>query len=227
VSPAARLPRAILFDWDNTLVDNWPVIQDAYNATLTSFGKTPWTLDEVRARARASARDSFPALFGEHWREAERIFYEAFTAHHLERLEIMPGAGAMLEGLAERGLYLAVVSNKKGAVLRREAEHLDWARHFRRLVGAGDAARDKPAVEPVELALDGSFVRPGHDVWFVGDTDIDIECGRNAGCFTILLRAEPPGERELAGHRPHYSLATCAELADLIDQLAVSSAERM
>ena len=133
----------------------------------------------------------------------------------------------MLEALAGKGLYLGVVSNKKGPVLRREAEHLDWARHFGRLVGAGDAARDKPAVEPVELALDGSLVRPGHDVWFVGDTDIDIECGRNAGCFTVLLRAQPPDERELAGHRPHYHLATCAQLADLVDQLAVSSSDGM
>ena len=121
----ARLPRAILFDWDNTLVDNWHVIADAYNVTLTKFGKTPWTIEEVRARARASARDSFPRLFGEHWREAERVFYEAFTAGHLERLEAMPGASAMLEALADKGLYLGVVSNKKGPVLRREAEHLD------------------------------------------------------------------------------------------------------
>jgi phosphoglycolate phosphatase len=222
-----RLPRAILFDWDNTLVDNWHVIADAYNVTLTRFGKTPWTLDEVRARARASARDSFPKLFGEHWREAERIFYEAFTAGHLERLETMPGASAMLETLSGKGVYLGVVSNKKGPVLRREAEHLDWSRHFGRLVGAGDAARDKPALEPVALALDGSLVPPGPDVWFVGDTDIDIECGRNAGCFTVLLRAEPPNERELAAQRPHYCLATCAQLADLVARLAVSSSDGM
>ena len=221
--PVARLPRAILFDWDNTLIDNWRVIHESYNVTLTSFGKAPWTLDEVRARTRASARDAFPALFGEDWREAERIFYAAFTARHLQRLEIMPGAVAMLEALGRHGLYLAVVSNKKGPVLRREAEHLGWARHFGRLVGAGDAARDKPALEPVQLALHGSRVPPGPDVWFVGDTDIDIECGRNAGCFTVLLRAEPPGERELLSHHPHCHVADCAGLVDFVEQLAVSS----
>ena len=112
-------------------------------------------------------------------------------------------------------------------MLRREAEHLDWARHFGRLVGAGDAARDKPALDPVALALDGSRVPPGPDVWFVGDTDIDIECGRNAGCFTVLLRAQPPDERELAAQRPHYCLATCAQLADLVARLAVSSSNGM
>jgi phosphoglycolate phosphatase len=223
VIAGASLPRAILFDWDNTLIDNWPVIHEAYNVTLTSFGRPTWSLDEVRARARASARDFFPVLFGEDWREAERIFYDAFTARHLDRLDLMPGAAAMLDALARRRIYLAVVSNKKGPVLRREAEHLGWERHFARLVGAGDAARDKPAIEPVALALDGSQVEPGPDVWFVGDTDIDIECGRNAGCFTVLLRAAPPGERELFSHRPHCYLADCASLVDFVDQLAVSS----
>jgi phosphoglycolate phosphatase len=223
MTPGARLPRAILFDWDNTLIDNWPVIHEAYNVTLTSFGKQPWTLDEVRARARASARDFFPILFGEDWREAERIFYAAFTARHLERLAIMPGAAAMLDTLGRHGVYLAVVSNKKGPVLRREADHLGWGRHFARLVGAGDAARDKPAVEPVALALGGSEVEPGPDVWFVGDTDIDMECGHNAGCFTVLLRAAPPGQGELFSHPPHCYLADCASLVDLVDQLAVSS----
>ena len=29
-----RLPRAAIFDWDNTLVDTWPVIHESMNATL-------------------------------------------------------------------------------------------------------------------------------------------------------------------------------------------------
>ena len=219
----ASLPRAILFDWDNTLVDNWPVIHEAYNVTLTAFGQPPWSLAEVRARARASARDSFPRLFGGAWRDAERIFYEAFTARHLERLDVMPGAAAMLDGLVQRGVYLAVVSNKKGPVLRREAEHLGWNRHFSRVIGAGDAARDKPAVDPVDLALTGSAIGRGSHVWFVGDTDIDIECGRNAGCFTVLLRAEPPHGPEFVRQVPDRHVPDCAGLARLVEQLAVSS----
>ena len=46
------LPRAILFDWDNTLVDTWPVIHDSMNVTLTHMGWEPWTMDETRARVR-------------------------------------------------------------------------------------------------------------------------------------------------------------------------------
>ena len=54
---------------------------------------------------------------------------------------------------------------------------------------------DKPAVAPVEMALAGSGVARGPDVWFVGDTDIDMTCAVNAGCYTVLLRDRAAGER--------------------------------
>ena len=34
-------PRAILFDWDNTLVDTWPTIVECYHDTFTALGQTP------------------------------------------------------------------------------------------------------------------------------------------------------------------------------------------
>ncbi|MFO1062114.1 MAG: HAD family hydrolase [Dongiaceae bacterium] len=221
MSAALPRPSAILFDWDNTLVDNWAVIHEALNAALGHMGHPLWTLAETRARVRASARDSFPAMFGERWREAERVFYDAFMAQHLQRLQPMAGALPMLQRLAGDGIHLAVVSNKKGAVLRREAEHLGWTGHFGRLVGAGDAERDKPAREPVVLALAGAGLAPGPGIWFVGDTDIDIECGANSGCSTVLLRAEPPGAHEFVRHRPDRHVADCAGLVALIEELAI------
>ena len=40
-NPRAILPRAILFDWDNTLVDSWPTILDALNTTFEAFHMAP------------------------------------------------------------------------------------------------------------------------------------------------------------------------------------------
>lgn len=209
-------PRAILFDWDNTLVDSWAVIHGAINATQLAMGHVPWSFDETKRLVRASARDSFPKMFGERWEEAQKIFYDTFQTTHLERLREMPGAGDLLAGLRESGLYLGVVSNKQGRYLRAEAEHLGWNRHFGRLVGATDAARDKPAVDPVDMALAGSGIARGPDVWFVGDADIDIACALNAGCVPVLLRGEPPGEGEFADAPPARHLADCLALAALV-----------
>ncbi len=210
-------PRALLFDWDNTLVDTWGAIQHALNVTLEAMGHEPWTLDETRARVRKSAREAFPALFGARAEEAAKIFYGTFERDHLESLRARAGAGRMLQDLAaEDRYYLAVVSNKRGDLLRREAAHLGWDPFFDRLVGANDAARDKPAVEAVELALGDSRLAPGPDVWFVGDTDIDMVCAHRAGCLPVLLRPEPPARDEFGGNAPRLHVSDCAHLLETV-----------
>jgi phosphoglycolate phosphatase len=127
----------------------------------------------------------------------------------------------MLADLAAAGLYLAVVSNKMGPYLRTEAEILGWDRLFGRLVGAMDAEADKPHAAPVHMALSESGIVPGPDVWFVGDSAIDMHCAANSGCVPILMRPEPPGAGEFDGHPPMRHLDTCKALARLADELRV------
>ena len=89
-----RRPRAILFDWDNTLIDSWGAIQDAQNHTLTAFGLAPWTLEETKARVHGSMRDSYPQLFGDRWLEAGEVLYRRFEERHMETLTPLAGASS-------------------------------------------------------------------------------------------------------------------------------------
>jgi phosphoglycolate phosphatase len=194
-SAPLRRPRAIIFDWDNTLVDSWGTIHDALNFLMEAMERPLWTIEETRERVRLSLRESFPRIFGERWEEAQKIYIDRFRAIHLERLTPLPGREAMLRALAADGHYLAVVSNKTGAVLRGEAAHLGWSPLFGSIVGAGDCHADKPHCAPVELALQPSGIQPGPEVWFVGDTAVDMECAIASGCVPVLLgAAETPGE---------------------------------
>ncbi len=220
-------PRAILFDWDNTLVDNWNVIAEAMNAAFDACDMPRWTIAETMARTRASLRDSFPRMFGARAKEAGRIFSGYFAERHLEQLREIPGAGDLLRGLAATGLHLGIVSNKRGRFLRLEAAHLGWTGHFQRLIGAADAPEDKPAVAPVDLALAGSGIARGPHVWFVGDADIDMACAVNAGCLPVLLRREPPGPREFEPHKPALHLADCRALAARLSEAGVLPAPIM
>ena len=212
----AERPRAIVLDWDNTLVDTWSQIGAALNKTLVAMGEEAWTPAQIRQRVRASARDAFPAIFGERAAEATKFFYDAFEVDHLARLKPLPGAEAALRSFSDAGLLLAVVSNKRGRLLRREAAHLGWDTLFHRLVGANDAARDKPAPDPVELALEGSSVAPGPEVWFVGDTDIDMLCARNAACRPVLLRETAPANGEFVDAAPELHAECWEALAEQV-----------
>jgi phosphoglycolate phosphatase len=206
-----RRPRAIIFDWDNTLVDSWGTIHDALNFLMAAMEKPLWTLDETRERVRLSLREAFPAIFGDRWEEARQIYMDRFRAIHLERLSPLPGSAEMLHQLAGDGHYLAVVSNKTGAVLRAEVEHIGWSSYFGSIVGAGDCHADKPHRAPVELALQPSGIGPGPDVWFVGDTAVDMECALATGCVPVLLGVDEPSD-EFVNFPPVLTLPDGAAL---------------
>ncbi|MCX8135136.1 MAG: HAD family hydrolase [Roseococcus sp.] len=178
-------PRVLLFDWDNTLVDGWAAIEAGLNAAFAAFGKPLWTRAEVLANVRRSLRESFPEHFGAEWERARDIFTAVVRASHLEVVRPLPGTGALLDAAAP--WPLGVVSNKQGPLLRREAEHLGIAHAFGALVGAGDAAADKPDPAPFFMALAALGAPPGRDVWYVGDTALDMQAARAAGCTAVLL----------------------------------------
>jgi phosphoglycolate phosphatase len=142
-------PRALLFDWDSTMVDNWTAIHAAMNITLSRFGQETWSVGQCKTRVKNSLRDAFPRLFFGHAESALRTYLDAYESIHLQHLAEMPAASSMLDAAQERGLYLGIVSNKTGPNLRQEVEHLGWTPRFSRIVGATDAVRDKPAPDPV------------------------------------------------------------------------------
>lgn len=179
-------PKAVIFDWDNTLVNTWPIIHAALEATFKEMGQKPWTYEQTVSRVKKSMRDSFPEIFGEGWEKAGESYQAHYRATHLEMLEALPQAEEVLKRVRDLGLYSAVVSNKKGVNLRKEITHLNWDDYFDAIVGSDDAARDKPHADPVHLAFDQSPVKPGRHVWFIGDSEIDLECAQISGCTAIL-----------------------------------------
>ncbi len=190
--------RAVVFDWDNTLIDTWPVLIEAINATLVFMGHAPWTPEEVKRKTARSMKDYFPELFGERWEEAGRYFHAVFRECHLKMLTPLPGVETMLQTFQRHDIYLAVVSNKIPSILKTEADTLGWTSYFGRIVGSGEAARDKPAPDPLYMALDDSGIEAGPSVWFVGDAAVDVQCGKNGGCRTALVALNGAEERALS-----------------------------
>ena len=213
-------PKAVVFDWDNTLVDTWNVIHEALVLTFEEFGLKPWSISETKENVRASARDSFPALFGKQSENAKRYFYRTFEHNHLKALEPLEGAERLLQHLkVVNSPFVSVLSNKRGDLLRREIAHLGWDDYFDTTVGAQDAAIDKPARPALEAALEGSGLGPGPEVWLVGDTDIDMICAVQNSCYAVLLRPSPAGPGEFDGCEPDAFYPSCDALLEHFSSL--------
>lgn len=182
-----KKPKAVIFDWDNTLVDTWPLIQQSIDNTMQEMGKEKWGLEKVRDNVHKSMRESFPEIFGQDWERAGEIYKNTYRSIHLKQISLLPNALALIMKLYEKEILQFIVSNKIGLTLRKEVKCLEIDRLFFASVGAMDASSDKPSREPVELALLGSDLDPKKDeIWFIGDTIADVECAYNSGCTPIV-----------------------------------------
>lgn len=179
-------PKAIIFDWDNTLVETWSKMMKCTNLTFEAFGKTPLTLAEIKDNVHYSAKDSFPVIFGKDADKATAMYYDYYlNVYGDETLKPFDGVEEMLQELKSLGIHLFVLSNKNGNVLRKEVTLLGYDKYFDKVVGSLDALEDKPSKLAVEYTLNG--IQSGSDVWLVGDTEVDMLCAHNAGCTKIFF----------------------------------------
>jgi len=215
-TPLLPAPRAVIFDWDDTVVDNWSIAVKALNTALVQMGLEAWTNEQCLRRAGGSAKDLFFGLFGDRWQEADKIYYDTFHALLDNKVNLHNHIEDIFRTLHGAGVYLAVVSNKRGNLLRAEAGKVAFDRYFGRIVGAGDATADKPDPAPVLLALQDSGVVPGRDVWFIGDSHADMICAHRAGCSAVLIETKPPPEDMLAQALPHARMRDHLHLMEFI-----------
>lgn len=209
-----RLPKAILFDWDNTLVNTWHVAFKAMNIARETVGRLPFTIEEFWQRPHHSMRDAAAELFGNHRERGEKVFYENVEKLHLQEINMLEGAENLLKDLFVRGIYMGIVSNKEGTYLRKEVDHLGWNSYFHHVIGSRDTEEDKPSSLPVHAALQKCTINPSHQVWFVGDSIVDVHCARASGCVPIVV-----GHGEASQQENIIYAKDCQGLAQLVASL--------
>jgi len=207
-------PRAMIFDWDNTLIDAWGAVTHAMNTVRAAFGQEPsFTNEAVKRHSARSARALFLDWYGEEWKKAHEIFYGTYEKEHINNIKPLDGSAEILAWLEKREIPAFVVSNKRGDILREEAGHLGWSGFFRAVIGSLDAPRDKPERDPVDMALGRAGMEADDPaIWFVGDTRGDVACARNAGCTPVLVNN--PAEAGVL--QVEMAFSSCRELLEML-----------
>ncbi len=208
--------KAILFDWDGTLVDSWGVIVESFQKAQEEMGQEVWSYEKSRRILGKSLRDQFPIIFGDDWEKARDVYYRHFNEIHLEKTTLIDGAQELVDYLYNKDVFVALVSNKTGKYLRQEVEKMGWEKYFSAVVGATDAPYDKPKPDPMYLALKDTDFIVDDSVWYVGDSVIDMETAHNIGCEAVRVKA--PG-MELPSQDPvfkaKYILQSLREFIEL------------
>lgn len=118
------------------------------------------------------------------------------------RVRAFPAAAAALEKLRSAGWLNVIITNQSGiasgkislqeyqaveAELSRQLSGLVDAVYFCPDPASAPSPRRKPGTGMIEEAVRDLGIDPARS-WMVGDKDIDIACGRAAGCRTVLVK---------------------------------------
>lgn len=190
------MPRALLFDLDGTLVDSAPDIADALNQTLSLLGRPQvaearvrgWIGDGGRALLAKALEDDAMAAVA--WPTFE-ITYEALCGR---RSRVHDGVPQMLARWRSAGAALAVLTNKERRFTLKLLGALGLDDAFDVVVAGDTLAVKKPDPRVAQHALSLLGVAAA-DALLVGDSVVDVRCGRAAGLRVWLVRhGYPAGE---------------------------------
>ncbi len=188
--------KLVIFDLDGTLIDSRLDLVHSVNAALRHIGR-PALPDEVIA---SYVGDGAPiliqrALGGEVVEESVvrkglEFFLSYYREHKLDHTTVYPGIVDALKAIqsSHNGTgtqrKMAVLSNKPVNPSRAIVEALGLGKFFSQVYGGNSFSTKKPDPEGARKLLAEYGVQPEHAA-IVGDSQVDILTGRNAGMHTI------------------------------------------
>ena len=205
--------RAVLFDWDGTLVDSAETSFRAYVSLFREL-RIPFDRDEYRRTYSPNWHRTYEALglSRERWDEADALWLRFYAE---ERNALLPGVPEALGRLRQAGHAQGIVSSGERARVTQEMRDLEVHHFFEVAVCGGDTENRKPHPEPLLFALERMGLR-AEEAAYVGDSPEDVEMARSAGVFAVGVPGTFPNRETLAASIPDL---LAPDLRAAMDQL--------
>ncbi|HVS31765.1 MAG TPA: HAD family hydrolase [Thermoanaerobaculia bacterium] len=205
--------RAVLFDWDGTLVDT---ADASYRCYVRMFADLGISFDRSHYAETYSPNWHHTyrcmSLPEEKWSEADAAWLRYFAE---ETPALISGAREALDVVAQRGFRRGIVTSATRARMARELVLLDLAHHFEHVVCGDDGPRRKPDPEALEVCLQRMGIEPA-GAMYIGDSPEDIAMARAAGVFAVAVPGSYPNAAALSAAGPDL---LARDLADALARL--------
>lgn len=182
--------KGVIFDLDGTLLDTLPDLGDAMNRMLSQFGFPQRSRQEHQNAICYGAREFVKRSLPENKRDENTVncalsaYRTYYTAACTVCTHPYDGIVALLDRLTDKGVLVAVYSNKPMAQTRQVVQHYFGDISFVSVVGHLDGTPVKP--DPTAaLAIAEKMDLTPTEIAFVGDSDVDMQTARNAGMLPV------------------------------------------
>jgi pyrophosphatase PpaX len=213
--------QAALFDFDGTLVDSLKHIHASWKEALKKHGmhlSDQEVIDTILYATREQKKERYPDL------DVELLHtdYHELLTKSFSDIEKHEDVDEVLEALRAKGIKTAVVTFNARDRVDHLLELFDLTKHFDVVLGSKDVERPKPNPDIALKAMEMLGTTPEETV-LIGDSEMDMRTGKNAGVFTGLYAPAhnlPYSDPDLLQSlKPDFTFTHYSELLKNIERL--------
>ena len=213
--------QTIIFDLDGTLLDTIADLAMATNHALQQLGYPTRPVDEIRTFVGNGINKLLErSLPDSEKSEANTLrlrthFLPYYDAHNADLSTPYPGIPSLLQTLQQKGLMIAVASNKYQTATVKLIHHYFHDISFVEILGQREGVPVKPDPSIVSDIIQKAEVSK-EEVLYVGDSNVDMQTAHNAGVDAIGVAWGFRPRAELEALQP---LAVIDKAEKLLDYL--------
>ena len=215
------MKKLVIFDLDGTLLDTIDDLGEAANHALRVLGYPERRREEYYLLAGRGITNLLKGALpeGQDTEETVTLIREHFLAfynvHLCDKTRPYPGIPGLMARITAAGVRTAVASNKFQAGAETVVGHFFPDTPFAAILGQREGYPIKPDPGIVDLCMKAAGVSR-NEVLYVGDTNVDMQTGLNAGVDTVGVTWGFRSRQELEACRPLAVVDTPEELEKLI-----------
>ncbi len=215
--------KACIFDLDGTLLNTIPTISYYCNLTLEHFGFEPIEEKKYNYFAGNGAKLLIERTLAHAGADLEKYFEKAFEYYNCEYnknttrgTKPFKGICELLDEMKRRGIKTFVLSNKPDFAAKSVIDSF-LGDKIDATYGATQGVALKPSTEGLEKIMKEYSVSKS-ECLYIGDTDVDMQTGKNAGLFTIGVLWGFRDEEELMANGADLIVSNPVEISDYINE---------
>ena len=215
--------KGIIFDLDGTTIDTLQDIQDSLNKALQEYGFKPRTYDEVRKGVGTGYLNLVKYSIDKDIDQDKIIeianrYLNIYSDNNDIKTKPFEGIKELLETLQDKGIKIAINSNKSDKNTKKLINKYFPGINFNMILGAQKDIKHKPDPQGALLILQNMNLS-NEEVLYVGDSETDVQTGRNAKLKTVGCAWGYRGEEVLKKENSDFIIYKAAELLDIINKL--------